>query len=168
MFKDTFFELLEKTPINRISIKQLCEEADLNRSTFYLHYDTLEDFIREVEEEMIESHLSVLGKVYKNDITIPYIEEMLKEIKNRPYIYRNLLSDNHVRNVYISKMVRSFPDIISTEDTLFENEFARRYVVAGSMAIAEKWIDSDFAMPISQLARLLYRLNHGNAFYNPL
>ncbi len=65
-------------------------------------------------------------------------------------------------------MVRSFPDIVSSGESLFENEYARHYIISGSIAIAEKWIDSGCRMPVSQLAELLYSLNHGNTFYNPL
>lgn len=38
LIRDTLFDLMETTPIEKITVRRLCEEACINRSTFYLHY----------------------------------------------------------------------------------------------------------------------------------
>ena len=39
-----FLELLEKKDMEYITVKELCKTAGVNRSTFYLHYETMSDF----------------------------------------------------------------------------------------------------------------------------
>ena len=40
LIRDTFAELLyEKKNINKITVTELVQRADINRSTFYSHYD---------------------------------------------------------------------------------------------------------------------------------
>ena len=38
MLKDSLLRLLEEKPINKITVKEVCERAELNRATFYLHF----------------------------------------------------------------------------------------------------------------------------------
>ena len=38
VLKDSLLQLLEKKPINKITVKEVCELAELNRATFYAHY----------------------------------------------------------------------------------------------------------------------------------
>ena len=39
--------LLEKKEYDFISVKEVCEKAGVNRSTFYLHYETMDDLLKE-------------------------------------------------------------------------------------------------------------------------
>ncbi len=36
--KESFLVLLEKKPINKITVKEVCELSELNRATFYTHF----------------------------------------------------------------------------------------------------------------------------------
>ena len=47
-------ELLQKKPIQSISITELCQRAGINRGTFYAHYTDLYDLLRQMEEELLE------------------------------------------------------------------------------------------------------------------
>ena len=42
-FKEAFGEMILKVPYQKITITALAKIADLNRKTFYSHYDTMED-----------------------------------------------------------------------------------------------------------------------------
>ena len=44
--------LKEKGSVNKISVRDLCERAELNRSTFYAHYSEPKDLLEELEEEI--------------------------------------------------------------------------------------------------------------------
>ena len=48
-FAEAMVTLLERQPIGSVSVKALCEEAGLNRGTFYLHYNEPIDLLREME-----------------------------------------------------------------------------------------------------------------------
>ncbi len=42
-----FYNLLKKKNYSDITVKELADEADITRKTFYLHYNTLYDLLRE-------------------------------------------------------------------------------------------------------------------------
>lgn len=39
--------LLEQKYFDRITVKELCQKAGVNRTTFYLHYETMNDLLEE-------------------------------------------------------------------------------------------------------------------------
>ncbi len=48
-----FLELLEKKDFAYITVKEICQAAGVNRSTFYLHYETVADLLAESSQYII-------------------------------------------------------------------------------------------------------------------
>ena len=55
MIQDSLIELLNDKPIEKISIRELCQLADINRTTFYNHYGSQYDVLKEVGENIANS-----------------------------------------------------------------------------------------------------------------
>ena len=53
IIKDTFIEMLEKKNIQKIYVRELCEKADINRSTFYKYYESQYDLLAEMENDLL-------------------------------------------------------------------------------------------------------------------
>ena len=51
--EDSLIELMTKKPISKITIKELCENADINRTTFYSHYSDQYDLLRQIEDDAL-------------------------------------------------------------------------------------------------------------------
>ncbi len=51
--KDALLELKKDLPYDKISVKQLCEKAEISRATFYLHYDSIDDVLDEVLDDAL-------------------------------------------------------------------------------------------------------------------
>ena len=49
--RGAFLELLLRKPVDRITVKELAERAEINKGTFYLHYRDLYDLYRRLVEE---------------------------------------------------------------------------------------------------------------------
>ena len=47
LFDEALIYLLEKKDIEYITVKEICNKAGVNRSTFYLHYESISDLIEE-------------------------------------------------------------------------------------------------------------------------
>ena len=60
LIRKAFTDLLKKKPIQSISIKELCEAAQINRGTFYTHYADIYDLLEKMEEEMMEDFQKAL------------------------------------------------------------------------------------------------------------
>ena len=53
LLKESLIKMLETENIYKISIRELCEQAGINRSTFYKYYGSQFDLLREMEEDML-------------------------------------------------------------------------------------------------------------------
>ena len=163
LFKQAFFELIEEIPVSRINVKMLCEAADLNRSTFYLRYNTFEDFLLKIEREWIDEHLRRIGTVGENDITVPYIIHALELIRDNSKLYKRMLENADIRENFIQVMLESYPNITCGEGC--EEEYVHYYVLSGALAVVERWMDAGCDMPAEELAVILYKLDHGITFF---
>ena len=59
---EAFLELLDKRNFAYITVKEICEAAGVNRSTFYLHYETMADLLSESVSHMNEQFLAHMEK----------------------------------------------------------------------------------------------------------
>ena len=59
LLKDGVMKLLKKKHIKDISISELCEEAKINRTTFYRHYQTPHDILMEIELDFIKEFYEI-------------------------------------------------------------------------------------------------------------
>lgn len=89
--------LMKEKSVNQITVKELVEEVDINRSTFYLHFKDIQDLLREIEENMeaqikraIEEHPIVSG----NENAFYFIEDMFRVLDGEREISKALIGPN--------------------------------------------------------------------------
>ena len=58
--KQSLLELMRREPIDKITVKDVCEKADINRGTFYAHYANPYDLLAQIEDELMGE---ILGSV---------------------------------------------------------------------------------------------------------
>ena len=54
LLKAALIELLKEQDIYHISIRELCERADVNRTTFYKYYGSQFDLLTDMEKDMLD------------------------------------------------------------------------------------------------------------------
>ena len=81
--RKTFHELLQEKDISKITVKELTERAEINKTTFYAHYETLPDLVNTLETENINYIINNLDQVqllYTNpDLFIDNLYHNLKD-----------------------------------------------------------------------------------------
>ena len=60
VLKESFLKLLREKPVNRITVKEVCEMAELNRATFYAHYSDCFALLESIEQELIDAFQKAL------------------------------------------------------------------------------------------------------------
>ena len=181
LMDDALILLLEKKDFEYISVKEICDKAGVNRSTFYLHYETLADLLEETAQyvlknfylrmqdaddfNMASGEQGVAKHIREADltelylVTPKYLEPYLNFILENKRLYRTVLE--HVKLFrwertfdYMYKYI--FSPIMDRYDI---KEKAKPYFVSfyikGLIGIVDKWIENDCKESIPEIIEII-------------
>ena len=98
VLKQVLLSFLKEKPINRITVKEVCERAELNRATFYAHYSDCFALLESIEEDLLEAFQQSLKLVASFDVTA-LIEAIYTMIEQQQEACRVLIFQNVCPNV---------------------------------------------------------------------
>ena len=75
--KDAFLQLRAKKPLERITVKELAELAEISKATFYLHYRDVYDLSEQLQNEVIQD---ILGAVLADATALTDMAQMAKKL----------------------------------------------------------------------------------------
>ena len=166
LFKNALMDLLkEKGSVAKISVRELCDRAELNRSTFYAHYQEPNDLLIEIETELLdatEEHLKKIGA--ENDIGAhKYILSFLQYIRQNDKPFRALLIDStdpEFRSRFMQQSIIQFVENLRIVLAKELEQYIFSYILNGSTGIIIQWIRSDYAADENEIVSLLFSINH--------
>ena len=62
VIKEQFAAILTTTPLNKVTVKEICERAEINRATFYRYYADPYDLLEKMEQEFLEDMFKKLAE----------------------------------------------------------------------------------------------------------
>ena len=154
LLKNALIDIMKNKSIHMVSIKEICEEADVNRSTFYRHYDTQYDLY----DEIIEDIASDIGAIYKNDYTtVDFLTKVLEYMESKRETILVILSDNgkvSLGEAFVLFTGR-FIDHNNTSELVTD---VLEFIAAGLTSIIWSWLNKENRRPASDVARMLHNL----------
>ena len=84
LLKNALLALLEKKPIERIAVSEICAQAQVNRTTFYKYYGSQYDLLAEIEKDHFEKLEEALSESGGNgeDALYRVLEALLDDQKS--------------------------------------------------------------------------------------
>ena len=154
LLKNALIDIMKNKSIHMVSIKEICEEADVNRSTFYRHYDTQYDLY----DEIIEDIASDIGAIYKNDYTtVDFLTKVLEYMESKRETILVILSDNG--KVSLGEAFVLFTGrFIDHNNTSELVTYVLEFIAAGLTSIIWSWLNKENRRPASDVARMLHNL----------
>ena len=166
LMDEALISLLDKKSIEFITVKEICEKASVNRSTFYLHYESINDLLVETADYVNEKFISYFDKDVNN-----FIEEIktskLEDLKliKKEYLtpYLNFVKDN--KKIFKA----SFSKYNSLEKNIFipilerfnvpekDRKYLVTFYISGIMAIIKNWIINDCKDEISDIEEIIVK-----------
>lgn len=72
LIRQAFQELLEEREFSKITVVDIVQRADLNRSTFYAHYPDIYGIVDELQEEIMQRNMELFQQLeYRNILKDP-------------------------------------------------------------------------------------------------
>lgn len=126
IIKKTFAEMLsEKKELAKISVSELVRRADINRGTFYSHYDDIYAVAEDYENELISLFFSNAELIASTN-TDKFIDLMFEYIKRNDKIYRMLCKSNDfvmIMQKFMRLAANKIIEIINASPEIVEREF---------------------------------------------
>jgi len=168
MLKDSLIELMKEKPIPQITIKELCEKADINRSTFYVHYADQYQLLKSIEDETLSWVKEIIagfsGKLEKKDfiMNIEKIFEYLIENKNHIQVLMSEQGDiDFQRNLLIfiyeqcgTWLMNDLGADVSKSELYFV------FLVNGSVGLVQHWLKTGMVETAREMSEFIYGMTY--------
>jgi len=170
---EAFLELLEQKDFSYITVKEICEKAGVNRSTFYLHYETIDDLLSESLEYMNEQFLSyftqdsksIVTRLYTCPldklclITPEYLTPYLRFVKEHKRMFQAAIKNSaamRLEDAY-GRMFRTVftPVLERYQIPRQDRNYLMAFYIRGLTAIIAEWLNKDCGDAIEHIISII-------------
>ena len=165
LLSDALIQMLQEIPLHAVSIRDLCERAGINRTTFYNHYGSQYDLLEEITQRFINDIAEQLAcaDADNRDSVQERVATVLSYLEHHLILSR-LLLNNNVDHQFAEKLI-SVPKITDLlhaalkdcPDTEQQKSIIS-FAIHGSYHLLLEWINRDDRLPYEQQAAMTLEL----------
>lgn len=162
LLKENFKELFLEMDYEKITVKQLCEKAMINRRTFYLHYDSIDDILNEILSEMAKEfleytkdydHIENPKRIVKDYFMFTSSSPLFEKLNNNiDYNYLREIINTKVRNFGKD----NFKSIYNLDD--FKSKMILTYLNSATVNMYRTWCLEGKKVPIEEAINIASKL----------
>ena len=160
---NSFIKLLGDKPLSKITVKEICEQADVNRATFYKHYADPHDLLGQIEQELIaDVNTYLYGMQYGNmdSDAVNTLEKIFKYIRENAELCAIMLSDSsdlRFRNKIVEVVQHECIEAWNETNLILPTnaEYAFIFAAFGSVGIIQKWMNDGMEKSDREMAELI-------------
>ncbi len=166
VIENAFISLLKTKPLEKITVKEICEMAMINRSTFYKHYQDCYDLAERLKQRALRDFTEMLQGM-KEGKAAEVISAMLEKMKENDELFHTLGRHEGEQNFINTLAVSCFAymneeiDILKKMN-LDENgkKMVSSYVTGGSAALIEYWLRTGCVQPAGEIAEMMISMSN--------
>ena len=170
--REALIDLILEKPLVSITVKDICARADINRSTFYLHFKDVTDILRTTEDEIIE-HMREHAPMHERECREPqeikeFFIDFLEQIRNNPRIMKviQVLCSEQGDPYFVRKLqTMTYEAFLDGWDMHMMPEMSEQrkllvfsYIAPGMVSMLSTWATRTQDMPTEQVVSLLMGL----------
>lgn len=163
LLNESFLKYLAEKPLPRITIKEICDDADLNRSTYYAHFTDPYDQLKKLEADIIVDMTIYVDSIVTEGLhdTVKQqqiIKNILEYIRSKKYVFQVLLGKSgdtdFQRNILAFFGERIFQKEHLSDTAAVKKAYQYIYAATGSFGLIYYWImaDDDDVIEIGTMA----------------
>ncbi|MEE1441084.1 MAG: TetR/AcrR family transcriptional regulator [Christensenellales bacterium] len=170
---EALISLLEKKDLEFITVKEICETAGVNRSTFYLHYETISDLMNETVEMVDKRFLSYFSQRERDAlsemngadlkelvlVSRAYLLPYLRFIRDNKHVYRAAFRNPagmqaYARYEYLKNHILG-PSLARFQISPESRPYYIAYYVEGIIAIVKEWLRRDCIDEVESISDII-------------
>lgn len=159
----SLIKLLQEKPVTKIDLSELCKNANLNRTTFYNHYNSIYALLDEMVSEFFKNVKKYLADSIdeKSENTAAKIALMLKYLKQNRDFVRTIMNNNLYEEIsnklisfdFVSNLLNT--NIKYRQNIYINDAYYIGFIISGWYAVIKRWVNEDCDLDENTLARLL-------------
>jgi AcrR family transcriptional regulator len=165
VLKQSLLELLRERPIEKITVKDICERADINRGTFYTHFSDPYDLLQQIENELFSEILEYIESSLKAEAISALLGMIFESILKNSDLCKVLFSDygdkeflrrviTIAREVSMREWQKMIPSVTDEE-----MEILYLFYANGCIAIIQHWVTSGMKESPEELSTMIEKLS---------
>ncbi|MHA6252412.1 TetR/AcrR family transcriptional regulator [Oceanobacillus sp. CAU 1775] len=160
--KASLLQLLKEKQFSNVTVKEICEHADINRSTFYAHYTDQYHLLEEIEEEMISdlnNYLSAYDFNEKDEVLLmtEKLIEYLSTKKDEVQVLLNVSGDSSFQ-LKVMEVAKGFItkewNVYGQLDEELSN-YLSTFIISGSVQVIKQWLNGETEKSPRQMAEFI-------------
>jgi len=179
LLKEALISLMHTNDFKELTIKDIVECADLNRGTFYKHYQYKEDLLEEIIEDVVTDLIASYREPYLGTETFEVTKLTISSIKIFEHVekhkeYYTLIVKSNTLIGFQNRICQILKDLALHD--LYENlpnakmnkELLASYHAYAILGMIMEWIQGGFKYSSTYMAEQLFEFimqNKGNAVY---
>ncbi|MDO4460062.1 MAG: TetR-like C-terminal domain-containing protein [Clostridia bacterium] len=159
---------MSEKPTGKITVKEICEKAEVNRSTFYLYCQEPNNLLMELEDECIgvmTESLTNIGALVDDEINAKdLLLNFLRAVRRNDELLYALLvknSDPHFRRKFMAVALELIERLFNLKTREEYKAMSELFIVSGSVEILTKWIESRYEISEHSMCDMLYLFCEG-------
>ncbi len=158
MLKNALLQLLKEKPLNQISVYEICETAQINRTTFYKYYGSQTELLQDIETDFF-AHLNEDMKdiVEKDPNAMAEVLNYLYDQRETFCILVKAVStkDFTTQLFAIPSLGQIFQNLVDASSySQTKARYIRQFVQQGAFAVLCEWLESENPEPVSEIAEV--------------
>lgn len=158
--KQTLLSLMKKKKYSKITIKELCEKAGLNRSTFYANYVDLQELLLDIHTDIFNEMSQTLETIPPDsqadtlEARIKSVSGIIEYLQNNLDIFQLLLTNNE-DNLFERHLSEYYMERYTVKDASWKMRYTFLYHSIGSFTLIHQWITDQCPCTPQELAQLI-------------
>lgn len=167
VLQDSLIELMREKPINKITIKELCENADVNRSTFYAHFSDQYELLITIEEETLSwakvAFENLVGSASDEAETIKGLEGICQYIADNSKHLKILMSEQGDIG-FQKQLFRLVFHLFGIKPQTEQNgdaeikELSFLFAINGGVGLIQHWLKTGLRQSPQEIAGIIYNM----------
>ena len=171
--------LLEEKSFEYITISEVCKKANVNRSTFYLHYENMVDLLNETARFLLDGFMAYFDDEQKsiakklmesaldelNFISDEYLHPYLSYIKENRIVFSTVLlyADSFGFNEIFQRLYENIFDPVLERFNypIADRKYAMMFYLNGITAVVTEWLKDGCEKTIGEVSRIIYECIFG-------
>ncbi len=148
--EECFFELLKEKDYRKISVRELCEKSNINRSTFYAHYADYPEFVDSLETEAARKCMACMERYQYDMDSESVLDDMFDTLRENRNLFSFLFQKRGGKGLGMFMQwlrERTIPAWMEESDITEEQaNLLYDYVTGGALVVILRWMNGGYTL----------------------